>query len=458
MEQSGVAMVIADPNLPDCPVVAVNQAFERLTGYSKKEALGRNCRFLQGEGTSSETVVEIRRALENRETAEFELLNYRKDGSAFWCSLHLSPIYDADGELSLFVSSQRDESLRVSARLELEETHRRLAFALQAARAVGTFDWNVTQDVLAVDAQFANVFNLDPAEAALGLPIGRYFDKIDKNDRERVKRAVRSACETGEPFEQEYGVMGSDGVQRFVVGRGKCWNWPDGHTHFTGVVIDITERRNAELALEQAVEVQRLTSREINHRIKNLFALIPAIVSLSARNAMDVESLAGSIQSRIAALSRSHSLTLEAATQSRGIDLAALIRAVVEPYDTGASITMSGPDFRLRTSRANAVALAVHEFVTNAVKYGALSCESGRLNIGWQLDQQGALIIDWNEQGVALSGAPTTSGFGTRLSDNLFRTFDGAIQRNWNGDGLRARLVVPAATFSEKPQGIVSRE
>ena len=92
MEQCGSAIVVADPTLPDCPIVAVNHAFEILTGYTNDECLGRNCRFLQGQDTDPQVVARIRNVIENEQVAEFELLNYRKDGTPYWSSLFLSPV------------------------------------------------------------------------------------------------------------------------------------------------------------------------------------------------------------------------------------------------------------------------------------------------------------------------------------------------------------------------------
>lgn len=101
-------MAITDPRQPNNPIVLANQAFLNLTGYSAEEVIGRNCRFLQGEGTSQETVAEIRRALAERRDFTTDILNYRKDGSPFWNELHVSAVLDDAGELLYFFASQAD--------------------------------------------------------------------------------------------------------------------------------------------------------------------------------------------------------------------------------------------------------------------------------------------------------------------------------------------------------------
>lgn len=108
-------MVITDPRLPDNPIIFVNEAFQRLTGYSRDEIMGHNCRFLQGPETSREAVAEVRRAIAEGIDIQIDILNYRKDGSTFWNALYLSPTRNAKGEIQFFFASQLDVTERVEA-------------------------------------------------------------------------------------------------------------------------------------------------------------------------------------------------------------------------------------------------------------------------------------------------------------------------------------------------------
>ena len=108
MAQTRMAVCLTDPRLPDDPIVFCNEAFEQLTGYRSDEIVGHNCRFLQGPDTDQSQVTKIREAIRAEEIVVVELLNYRKDGSSFWNTLHLGPIYDADGKLTYFFGSQWD--------------------------------------------------------------------------------------------------------------------------------------------------------------------------------------------------------------------------------------------------------------------------------------------------------------------------------------------------------------
>jgi PAS domain S-box-containing protein len=115
-------MVVSDPRQPDNPIVLANKAFLDLTGYTAEEVIGRNCRFLQGEDTSATAIESIRDALREEREIDVELLNYRKDGSAFWNQLSLSPVHDDKGRLLYVFGSQIDVTeLRKVQSLEASE-------------------------------------------------------------------------------------------------------------------------------------------------------------------------------------------------------------------------------------------------------------------------------------------------------------------------------------------------
>jgi PAS domain S-box-containing protein len=105
-DEAEMSVVFSDPSLPDNPMIFVSEEFERQTGYSAEEALGRNCRFLQGPDTNPHAVEAIRQALRAQTRFTIDLLNYRKDGSAFVNRLRIRPIYDSGGRLLFFAGAQ----------------------------------------------------------------------------------------------------------------------------------------------------------------------------------------------------------------------------------------------------------------------------------------------------------------------------------------------------------------
>ncbi|MEO1103043.1 MAG: PAS domain-containing protein [Pseudomonadota bacterium] len=124
-----VAMVIADPWQPDCPIIYVNRAFTKITGYTEEMAVGRNCRFLQGPDTDPDTCLAIRSAIARAEDISVDILNYRADGSPFINHLMIAPLFDESGALTHFLGVQavhnaaEDDSRRVQ---ELGERLRQL--------------------------------------------------------------------------------------------------------------------------------------------------------------------------------------------------------------------------------------------------------------------------------------------------------------------------------------------
>ena len=126
VEDAPIGISISDPDLPDYPLVYVNDAWKDHTGYSVEEALGRNPRFLQGPGTDPETVEEISTAIRNEEEITVEIRNYRRDGTPFWNELTVAPVYD-DGELAHYVGFQNDVTDRKAAERLAEERAEKLA-------------------------------------------------------------------------------------------------------------------------------------------------------------------------------------------------------------------------------------------------------------------------------------------------------------------------------------------
>jgi PAS domain S-box-containing protein len=118
---SPLPMVLTDPSQPDDPVVFLNQAFTALTGYSEDDVLGTNCRFLQGPETDPASIQILAKAVQDNTRTQVELWNYRKDGSAFWNSMFVGPVYDRDGKLLYRFGSQVD----ATSRREVDEARAR---------------------------------------------------------------------------------------------------------------------------------------------------------------------------------------------------------------------------------------------------------------------------------------------------------------------------------------------
>jgi PAS domain S-box-containing protein len=213
------------------------------------------------------------------------------------------------------------------------------------------------------------------------------------------------------------------------------------------VARDITERRRAH-------EQQQLLLKEMDHRVKNLFSLAGSVVTLSARSARTPAELANSVIDRLAALARAHALTLSnpfdaARSPERPAQLHALIRTIVAPYEgqTGQGqerITVHGSDASVATNSVTSLALLLHEFATNAAKYGALSTHDGQVRVNCH-DDGTTFILTWTERGgPPVENRGGSGGFGSLLTQTAVKgQLNGAITYDWATEGLTIQVSVP---------------
>jgi len=206
---------------------------------------------------------------------------------------------------------------------------------------------------------------------------------------------------------------------------------------------DITERRRAQ-------EQQRLLMGEMNHRIKNLFALANAIVSLSGREVKTAEELRQHLQSRLSSLARAHALTMPdwEGVGAASISLHALLQTILEPYDHQ-NITVTGANPAVSGKQLSSLSLLLHEFATNAAKHGALSAPGGNLSVT-ALETEDTFELLWSETVQDHPEEPNVEGFGTRLEAALSGALNARVQRNWTSTGLEISLLVPKATLEPK--------
>jgi PAS domain S-box-containing protein len=192
-----MAMIITDPRQIDNPIIYANDAFLRLTGYTRLEVMGRNCRFLQGPGTDLDTVARLRAAIRSERDVSAEVLNYRKDGSTFHNALFISAVHDEDGTLLFFFASQLDVSERHALAEERDRTRAALDANALLLREIGHRARNDLQMIAAMlSLQSRN--STDPAvRAALDEAIGR-VDALGALYRQPVPEDERVGHDLGD--------------------------------------------------------------------------------------------------------------------------------------------------------------------------------------------------------------------------------------------------------------------
>ncbi|MDH7799544.1 MULTISPECIES: HWE histidine kinase domain-containing protein [unclassified Beijerinckia] len=213
-------------------------------------------------------------------------------------------------------------------------------------------------------------------------------------------------------------------------------------THLAAFAGTALRMLKADEKLKQALEEQETLTREMNHRISNIFAINNSILGLSARLAESKDDLVEVLRGRFGALADAHGLvrrSFHPSIKPQGVDLAQLVEKILKPYFVP---TLKGQSIQLGENTTNSMALMLHELATNAVKYGALSVEGGELHIDWKCkDDQ--LILNWQEDRGPTVVQPTRSGFGSKLIANTLRSLQGTINYDWSAEGLRAQLIVP---------------
>lgn len=207
---------------------------------------------------------------------------------------------------------------------------------------------------------------------------------------------------------------------------------------------DITERKRAE-------EQQTMMVAELNHRVKNILAIVQSVASQTVRSSGSLQNFADSFSGRLKALAIAHDIL----TQTRwiGIGLSELLAAILAPYRSGdgTRITLTGPAILLPARAVVPLSMTLNELTTNAVKYGGLSARRGGVDITWQLSGglDPAVELIWQERGGPAVKREKTSGFGTRLIDRVVaHDLDGTTKFDFDPAGVRVTINFPVRGLS----------
>jgi PAS domain S-box-containing protein len=269
-----------------------------------------------------------------------------------------------------------------------------------------------------------------------------FMSWVHPDDAGRAWACLNDVLDPAEPrrYGIEFRIRRGDGEVRWVQNLGLAYFEGNGRDRravsLVGTLADITERKEYE-------EKLYLLMREVNHRARNMLSAVGAIAHQSV--AGNLEDYVGRFSERIRALAAYQDLLVR--SEWHGVEIGDLARAQLSLFADliGSRIVMQGANLCLNPASAQAIGLALHELATNAAKYGALSTNTGRIDIGWETDGD-TLTISWTERGGPPVSAPKRRGFGTIVMEAMTeRSVDGVVDLDYASTGLTWRLTCPAA-------------
>ncbi len=237
------------PRKSDMPLIYVNPAFERVTGYSRDEVIGRNCRFLHGKEVDQPGLDVIRAMLREGRAGEALLHNYRKDGTPYWNDLRIAPVHDGQGRLTHFIGISDDVTERRRIGDALRESEERLRRSQLYAK-IGSWDWNIQTGKILVSENSGPLFG--QPQGMTEATYDSFLAVVYPDDREAVSNALQACVERGIDYNVEYRCLWPDDTLHWIQCSGDVVRAADGAPlNMLGVVQDITKRKLAELALAE---------------------------------------------------------------------------------------------------------------------------------------------------------------------------------------------------------------
>lgn len=370
---------------------------------------------------------------------------YQMDGSLRWVDTRGTAIRDSNGKCLRFTGAAVD----ITERKIIEEKLANSELGLRTLTdAMPQMVWSTRSD------GHHDYFNARWYEFT-GVPqnteVGEEWNGLfHPDDRSRIRKAWRHSLKTGTPYEIEYRLKHRNGEYRWILGRAvPIRNLAGKITRWFGTCTDIHETK-------LAASERELINYELNHRIKNLFSVLSAIVSLSARSAPEARIFAEELRGRIQAMGRAYDLVRPHGNDSTSGEgetrISALLDELFDPYvkENEERILFSGSDMFINDSAATSLALVFHELATNSTKYGALSSSGGLVEVSAK-ETDGMYCLSWREKGGPDIIAPESQeGFGSKLmSMSIEGQLGGSIAKKWGRDGLQVDMTIPLSKISK---------
>lgn len=314
--------------------------------------------------------------------------------------------------------------------------------ALHAA-GVALWSWTVETDAFAMDEKAFELWGLPSANKVVFEDLS---SRIHPADRDRVRAAFTATRAIIGSYEVDFRILVGEEV-RWVSARGLGNDEGLHKGDMSGVFLDVTGRKQAE-------EGHELLAGEMSHRVKNLLAIAVGLTNLTSRSATSALEMAKELTDRLTALGRAHDVVRPLpGHQGRAALLGDLLAVLLAPYDDSGAfsgrIRVAVPRMGIGEASATTLALVFHELATNSLKYGALSVETGLLDVsGTTTDSE--VLITWTERGGPSVAPPGEVGYGSKLLNrSVTRQLGGSIQTEWSADGVVVNLALNMEKLSD---------
>jgi PAS domain S-box-containing protein len=320
-----------------------------------------------------------------------------------------------------------------AARREQEE---RVAYLHTFADSIPAIAWSAT-----AEGEF-EYFNKRMVDFT-GDPEDKDGRSFHPDDWKKASAAWQHSLKTGEVYEIEHRMRRHDGAYRWMISRAVPVRDSQGNIiRWFGTAVDIHD-------LYAASEARDLLAKELSHRIKNIFAVVSGLISMSVRKHPEVADFGRELIGTIQALGRAHDY-VRPAEGKRRTSLHGMLADLFSPYGSGdrARVAVEGDDVTIAARAATPLALVFHELATNAAKYGALSVDDGQIDLAIE-DQGDTLLLRWVEHGAPPAKRNPKEGFGSRLVEmSVTGQLGGSWQRRFEKDGMVCELTVSKAAIT----------
>jgi PAS domain S-box-containing protein len=341
---------------------------------------------------------------------------------------------------------EQDARADEQAREGLRESEARLRLALEAGR-MGTWEWTIASNEVIWSPSLEAIHGLAPG--TFGGTFASYQKDIHPEDREQILGAIAKTLEQGEDHHVEYRILWPDGSIRWVEGRGKLFRDRSGAaTRMIGVCMDVTERKQNE-------QRQKLLLDELNHRVRNMLAIVQSIAGQTLRETPEPTAFKDAFSARLAALARAHSLLTKELWQ--GASLRDVVATALAPFgaEDRDAISIAGPAVVIKPNTAVTLSLVLHELATNAAKHGALGARQGKVSVAWTrtAGQPPWVELVWDERGGPSVKPPNKQGFGSRLIAASADHLGGEVSTRHDATGseTRFRFPLPHNAHGQRP-------